>query len=195
VGLIDADPQRSLSDLRIARRNSDIPVQACRMEDLPEKFALAQRSGLDQLIIDSPPGIGAHTLAAIGLAGFVILPMRPTIFDLRATRHWIDLLRSAGQAFGVVINAAPPRREGIDAPAVRDARNALESLGVKPWPGQITHRLVIPQSCISGRGVAETDPAGPAAVEYAALWRAILRVIEQINIRSNRHEDSSSLVA
>lgn len=85
VGLIDADPQRSLSDMRVARGHADIPVQACRVEELPEKLALARQSALEHLIIDMPPGIGAHTLAAIGLADFVILPMRPTIFDLRAT--------------------------------------------------------------------------------------------------------------
>jgi chromosome partitioning protein len=174
--------------MRVARGNADIPMQACRMEELPEKFALAQRSGLDQLIIDMPPGIGTNTLAAVSLADFTILPMRPTIFDLGATRHWINLLRSAAQPIGVIINCALPRRQGIDAPAVRDARNALESLGVKPWPGQITQRSIIPHSCISGRGVAETDPAGPAALEYAALWQAILRAIEQINIRSSHDE-------
>jgi chromosome partitioning protein len=163
------------------------------MEDVPEKFALANRSRLDLLIIDTPPAIGAHTLAAIGLADFVLLPMRPTMFDLRATRHWINLLRSAAQSFGVVINAAPPRREGLDAPMVRDARAALHSLGVNAWRSQITHRHVIPQSCIGGRGVAETDPTGPAAIEYAELWRLIHRAIE--HIRRTHHEKSSAYVA
>ena len=193
VGLIDVDPQRSLSDMRIARGNADIPVQACRMEDLPEKFALANQSRLDVLIVDTPPAIGAHTLAAIGLADFVLLPMRPTAFDLRATRHWINLLRSAAQPFGVVINAAPPRREGLDAPMVRDARNALHNLGINAWSSQITHRHIIPQSSIGGRGVAEIDPAGPAAIEYAELWRLIRRAIE--HIRSIHHEKSPSHVA
>jgi chromosome partitioning protein len=193
VGLIDADPQRSLSDMRVARGNADIPVQACRMEELPEKFALANRSRLDLLIIDTPPAIGAHTLAAIGLADFVLLPMRPTAFDLRATRHWINLLRSAAQPFGVIINAAPPRREGLDAPMVRDARNALHNLGVDAWRSQITHRHIIPQSAIGGRGVAEIDPAGPAAIEYAKLWQSILRAID--HIRSTHHEKSPSHVA
>lgn len=193
VGVLDADPQRSLSDMRIARGHADIPVQACRVEELPEKFALAQRSGLDQLIIDMPPGIGAHTLTAIGLADFVILPMRPTALDFRATRPWVNLLLSAAQPFGVIINAAPPRREGIDAPAVRDARQDLQRLSAPHWSGQITQRQSIPQSAISGCGVAEVDPAGRAAIEYAWLWTSILRRIEII--RRMRNEKSSSHVA
>jgi chromosome partitioning protein len=193
VGILDADPQRSLSDWRIARGNADIPVQACRVEELPEKFELARRSRLDLLITDMPPGIGANTPTSIGLADFVILPMRPTVFDLRPTRHWINLLRSAGQRFGVVINAAPPRREGVDAPMVRDARNALHNLGVTPWRGQITHRHIIPQSSIGGRGVAEIDPAGPAAIEYAELWRAINGILNPDRRISN--DDTSQNVA
>lgn len=188
VGLLDSDPQRSLSDMRVARGSADVPVQTCRVEEIREKVALAAKAGLDHLIVDLPPGIGRHTLAAINRADFLILPMRPTIFDLRATRQWIEILRSAAQRFGVVINGAPPRREGIDAPAVRDARTALESLGVRPWAGQITNRLIIPQACNGGRGVAEIDPTGPASVEYEMLWRAVVRALEQINIRSKHHE-------
>jgi chromosome partitioning protein len=193
VGLIDADPQGSLSDMRVARAKADIPVQACRLERLSEKFALARSARLDVLIIDMPPGIGTNTLATIGFADFVLVTMRPTIFDLAVTRRWINLLRSVAQPFGVLISAAPARRQNFDAPMVRDARDALRSLGVPLWPGQITHRLIIPQSSISGRGVAEIDPAGPAAIEYAGLWRSILRATD--NIRRIHHEKSSSHVA
>jgi chromosome partitioning protein len=193
VGILDADPQRSLSDWRIARGNAAIPVQACRVEELLEKCALARASRFGLLIIDMPSGIGAHTITAIGLADFVILPMRPTALDFRATRPWVNLLRSAAQPCGVVINAAPPRREGIDAPAVRAARLDLQSLSAPLWPGQITHRQSIPQSAISGRGVAEVDPAERAAIEYAGLWTSILRRIETIG--STHHEKSLSHVA
>jgi chromosome partitioning protein len=124
-----------------------------------------------------PPAFGPHALAIIGVADFVLLPMQPTILDLSATRKWISLLGSAAKRFGLVINGAPARREGTEAPAVRDARAALHDIGVPLWPGQVTRRLIIPHAAIGGRGVAECDPDRPAAHEYRALWRAIERVL------------------
>jgi cellulose biosynthesis protein BcsQ len=153
-------------------------VQTCSAGRLKEVLALAERGRFDGLFIDMPPAFDAHTLSIISISDFVLLPMRPTILELGVTRKWIELLRSARRPFGIVINGAPPRREGTDAPAVRDARAALRSLGAPLWPGQVTHRLIIPHAAIGGRGVAECDPDSPAAVEYAALWRAIDRFLD-----------------
>ena len=142
----------------------------------PPRYRRVKRAGLGALFVDMPPVFDAQTISIIGAVDFVILPMRPTILDLGVTRKWIGFLRSARRPFGIVINAAPPRREGTEAPAVRDARAAVRSLGASIWPGQITNRLVIPYSAIGGRGVAETDPVGLAADEYADLWRNIDRI-------------------
>jgi len=177
VGLIDADPQGSLRDWRHARGSADIPVRSCRAPELPEVIGLAKRAHFDVVLVDMPPGFGAETLSAIRAADFVLLPLRPTVIDLAVTRRWVELLRSAGIRHGAMLNAAPPRRQGADAPSVRDARAALHRLGVVHWAGQITGRLIVPQAIIGGRGVAEVDPTGPAAGEYASLWAAICRDI------------------
>lgn len=178
VGLVDADPQATLRDWRLARGAADVPLQTCRADQWIQVLARAERAGLDRLLVDMPPAFVSHTPMFIARADLVLLPMRPTIFDIFATRTWISRLRSSATAFGVVINAAPPRREGDDAPAVRDARAALRSIGVSVWPGQITHRLGIPLAAVSGRSVAETDTDGPAAAEYRALWRAIDLILD-----------------
>jgi chromosome partitioning protein len=178
VGLLDTDPQGSTRDWRRARGTSDIPVQSSDDTRLKEALAGAERAALDGVFIDMAPAIDAHALSIIGAADFVILPMRPTILDLGVTRKWIELLRSAAKPFGVVINGASPRRQGEDAPMVRDARSALRRIGAPLWSGQITNRVSIACSAIGGRGVAETDPIGPAAAEYAALWRGINRILD-----------------
>lgn len=177
VGLVDADPQGSLRDWRHARGSADIPVRSCRVGEVQEVMSLAERGGFDALFVDMPPGFGADTLSVIGAADFVLLPMRSTAIDFAVTRKWDEWLRSADCRYGAVINAAPARRQGADAPSVRDARAALLRLGVPHWAGQISHRLSIPQANIGGRGVVETDPTGPAAYEYASLWGAICRYL------------------
>lgn len=178
IGLVDTDPQGSTRDWRHARGTADIPVKTCSTDRLKEVLALAERAGLDGLFIDMPPAIDGHALSIIGAADFVILPMRPTRLDLGPTLKWIELLRSAAKPFGIVINGAWPRRQREDAPMVREARSALRSIGAPLWSGQITNRVAIACSATGGRGVAETDPAGPAAAEYAALWQGINRVLD-----------------
>jgi chromosome partitioning protein len=177
VGLIDADPQASLCDWRHLRGTADIPVVACGAGEMQDVLVRAERARLDFVLVDMPPGFGADTLAIVGVADFVLLPMRPTAIDLCVTRRWIEILRSAAARFGVAINGAPPCRQGEDSPSVRDARAALRQIGAPLWPGQITHRLVIPYAAIGGRGAAECDAHGPAAHEYRALWRGIERVL------------------
>jgi len=195
VGLIDLDPQGSLRDWRRARGAADIPARSCRAEQLQDMLVHGERARLDWLLIDMPPAFGAHTLSIVNAVDFVLLPMRPTILDLGVTRRWIDLLRSAARPFGVLINAAPPRRQGEDAPAVRDARAALRSIGSPLWQRQITNRLVIPYSAIGGRGVAETEPAGPAAAEYSALWRSIAHTTTTTTMRRIHHGSSTAHAA
>lgn len=188
VGLADADGQHTLCDWRMARGSADIPLRSCRPDQVREVCELAARAGLDRLLIDMSPAIEARTPAALARADLVLLPMRPAMFDLGATRQWIALLRSTNTDCGVLINAAPPRRLGTDAPAVRDARVALGDLHVPVWRGQITRREMISTTAIGGRGVVETDPHGPAAAEYRALWRAIDRTLDPNRRITNGHK-------
>ena len=175
VGLIDSDPQGSLRDLRNLRGNAEIPVVTCRPGELRALLERAGRARLDFVLVDMPPGFGTNTLAIVGAADFVLLPMRPTPIDLTVTKRWIEILRSAAIPCGVLINGAPARRLGEDAPSVREARAALRDIRAPLWQSQITYRLIIPTVAIGGRGVCECDPNGPAALEYRALWRAIER--------------------
>jgi chromosome partitioning protein len=174
VGIVEGDPQGSVSEWRHARGTADIPLRACRPDQLEEALRSARRAGLDWLFIDMPPDVGKHTLFAFRAADLVLLPMRPTRFDIGVTRQRIELLRSVGRPFAVLINAAPPRRQGVDSPMARDARDALRSIGAPLWRGQITHRNAIPNALIGGQGVAETETFGPAAAEYRALWNAVV---------------------
>ena len=123
VGIVDADPQRSLSHWHTVRPKADIMVVACGAGQLDEDAALGPRVAPDWLIIDTAPALGDHTLAAIRAADMVLIPMRPSIFDLRVTIRYAETMRPVGGRFAVVINSAPARREeSLESPIVRDAR-------------------------------------------------------------------------
>jgi chromosome partitioning protein len=177
VGIIDADPQQSSFEWRRARGHGDIPVCRCNPDRLDDAVDRARRSGLELLFLDMPPG-SRYSLAAARCADLILIPTRPTLFDLKVTRSLVQLLKSTSARYAVVINAAPPRRRDGDAPMVRETRDALANIGARLWKRQITHRLAVAYAIISGAGVIETEPEGFAAKEYSALWDAVCRTLK-----------------
>jgi chromosome partitioning protein len=177
VGIIDADPQKSIFEWRLMRGDSDIPVHRCSPDRLPEAVDAAKRSGVQLLFIDMPPD-SRYALAAARCSDLVLIPMRPTLFDLKVTQGLIQLLQSARADYAVVINAAPPLRREGDSPMVRETRDALAEIGARLWRRQITHRLAVPYAVIGGAGVIETEPDGFAAREYGALWRTVFKTLK-----------------
>ncbi|PIV15103.1 MAG: cobyrinic acid a,c-diamide synthase [Gallionellales bacterium CG03_land_8_20_14_0_80_55_15] len=86
VAMLDLDRQKSAT-LWIATR----PV------DLPEIVTLDAKKGegrlTDTLVIDSPAGLHGKNLAyAIKLAKQIIVPISPSLFDMRASRDFLRLL-------------------------------------------------------------------------------------------------------
>ena len=182
VAVIDADPQASLCHWRGTRGKSLIKVVPCgESDDLAAKVDDARRAGIKWLLIDTSPALGEHTLTAIRLAHLVLVTTRPATLDLLVTRRRIDLLKTMKRDFTCVINAAPARRAGIEAPFVRQTRDSLRQVGGHPWVGQLTHRHSIMQALIDGKGVIEAEPEGLAAHEFVRLWadieKHVLRVL------------------
>jgi chromosome partitioning protein len=177
VAIIDADPQQSSFVWKCVRGWNDIPVCRCSPEALNDAIEAARRAGIELVFIDMPPdqrqvpGVARH-------ADLVLIPMRPTLFDLKVTRALIPVLASVGVGYAVVLNAAPPIRDLGESPMVRQAREALADIGPRLWRRQITHRVTVPYAAVRGAGVVETEPAGHAAYEYRSLWNAVRNTLK-----------------
>jgi chromosome partitioning protein len=179
VGIIDADPQRSSFEWRRLRANKDIGIHRCNVEQIGEAIALAAKCYIDVVLIDMPPG-ARYALIAAQHADLVVVPTRPTLFDVKVTMAALQILKSAQRAaYAVVINAAPPRRNGAEAPAVRETRDLLATVTRHVYEQQITQRLVLGYAILTGAGVIETEPGGRAAWEYEALWKSLRAKLNQ----------------
>jgi chromosome partitioning protein len=179
--LIDADPQGSLSLWHRLRGADQKLTLKNGTRGLTEIVRAAKRENYDWVLIDTPPTIAPVVSEAIRAATLVVIPARPTVFDMTAVAETINTCRQLNRPYAVVINGAPARRNDADVPVVAEAREGLAKLNVPLWSGQITNRTYFSTSLAVGKGVNEYAEQSHAAAEIAALWTAIERSVKAIN--------------
>jgi chromosome partitioning protein len=178
--LIDADPQGSLS-LWHKLRNTGEPHLRSGLRGVGEVVKAARREGYEYAFVDTPPNMSAVVTDAIRSATLVVIPARLAVFDLAAVRETIDVCRQSRKPYAIVINAAPARRDGTEAPFVAQAREALNKVNVPVWAGQITNRANYALALAEGEGAKEYDADSRAAEEIGRLWLAIEKSVKAIN--------------
>jgi chromosome partitioning protein len=177
--LIDADPQGSLT-LWHGLRGTGEPVLKSGLRGI-ESIVKANRDDYEWAFVDTPPTMSAAVTEAIRCATLVVIPARPTVFDLSAVKETIDLCRSVRKPYAVVINAAPTKRDDNESPIVTEAREGLAKLRVPVWGGQITQRSNYSISLKHGEGAKEFDAESAAAGEMTRLWTAIEKSVKAIH--------------
>ena len=176
--LIDCDPQGSLT-LWHGLRGTGEPVLKSGLRGVSEILKSAKRD-FDWAFIDTPPLMSNVVTDAIRAATLVVIPTRPSIFDLAAERETIDLCRASRKPYAIVINGAPVKRDDQESPIVSQAREGLAKLRVPVWGGQITHRTNFSISIAAGEGVREYNADSPATAEVSRLWTAITKSVQAI---------------
>lgn len=181
--VLDADRQRSVSTWAVARgHDNQITVQACEYNRIEAACRDGKNAGFDLILVDHPQQPGEAWPALVRSVDQFVLLARPALFDLKTAQQWIRHLQKHKAPYLAAITSAPPRREMVDNPAVRDARLSLQARTNRLWPGQITARQPIVTAIAGGKGIIEFEPAGPASAEYLMLWH---RVVEAMRRRSS----------
>jgi chromosome partitioning protein len=163
--VIDLDPQGSAAtwgDDRGDAAPEVISGQASRLNVLLESAA---NEGFDLVVIDTGPAADAAARRSAELADLVLIPCRPSAFDLKAIRTTLDLVEATRTPAFVVLNAAPVRSRAVD-----EARDVVSGLNGKVAPVVICQRAAYGHSIIEGRTAQEFEPDGKAAEEIEALW-------------------------
>jgi chromosome partitioning protein len=183
--LIDDDPQGSLTLWNELSPESALPLKSVD-RDLNHIIKKAKRAGVEWVFIDTPPNNSASVIDAIEAATLVVIPCRPGLFDIDAVQETIALARHARTPYAVVFNAAPPKRQNIESPAVTVARKYFAQLEAPVWGGQITHRasFALALNNCEATGAYETDSG--SAAEIAGLWSAIEKSIKVIRRGSEK---------
>jgi len=149
---------------------------------LADKVAAAREQGADFIVIDTPPHAER---AAVEAANLVLIPCRPSAFDLAAIQTSAKLSELLRKPAFVVFTAGPP-----NAPRVyEEAGEVVVGYGTPPVPVVLADRAAYRHATAGGASVMETEPAGKAAADvrerHAWTCRQLrLKTPRQVKVRS-----------
>ena len=143
--VLDLDPQGSATvwgDVRVGRTPAVVPTQVRHLE---------------------------RVLAAARATDLVLVPCRPTLFDLHAVRETLAIARLAETPAKVIVNAVPPRGTFSD-----QAREAIATYAMETAPYEVGHRVAYMHALVRGITAQEYQPKSKAADEIERLYQWIM---------------------
>jgi chromosome partitioning protein len=174
VCVLDLDPQRTAANWGERRGNESPAVVACQVGALPAALEAAEAEGAALCVIDTPGKSNDVAVAAAKVAGLVILPIAPTVFDVETLPHVAEILTLAGSPRSlVVVNRAPPSgRRHVET------AEAVAAMGFDVSPHVLYQRAAHVDAGNIGQAAVEFAPDSKAAQEMLVLYSAVTRILE-----------------
>ena len=164
--VIDTDPQATASQWAAWRSEAPPEVIDSPPPRLAAKVAQAKEQGAEFIVIDTPPHADSAARAAVEIADLVLIPCRPSAFDLSAIQTTAKLVQLLRKPAFVVFTAGSP-----NAPRVyQEAGELVESFGTPACPIQIPDRAAFRHASAEGRTVMEFEPSGKAAEDVRHIY-------------------------
>lgn len=173
--IIDADPQATASQWAAWREEAPPEVIDSAPPRIAAKVEQAKAAGATFIVIDTPPHADSTASKAIEAADLVLIPCRPSAFDLAAIRTTARLVQLLAKPAWVVFTAGPAHADRIHA----DAAELVASFGVPVCPHRVADRAAFRHASAAGRTAFEIEPDGKAAreIEHVHVWAC-----EQVNM-------------
>jgi chromosome partitioning protein len=165
--VIDLDPQATASQWATWREDAPPVVIDSAPPRLASKIAQASEQGAGFFVIDTPPHADSAASVAVAAADLVLIPCRPSAFDITAIQTTASLVRMRGKSAFVIFTAGTP-----NAPRMyEDAGAVVRGYGLEVCPHLLPDRAAFRHAAAEGKTVMELAPAGKAALEVRALYK------------------------
>jgi chromosome partitioning protein len=175
VVLVDTDPQGSVRQW--ASQAADKTFEVVHQAPIGGKKDLRRLvRRCDHVIIDTPPALGASSLAAMRMADRVIIPVGPSPLDIWSSRETLALYHQAAKRRPKMCGRLLITRK---IPRTRVGREAREALGFTEMPAlatEIHQRIGYVEAMIAGRTVLQQSPRSEARREIERLCEEILKL-------------------
>lgn len=165
VVIVDTDSQKSATTWGVARTTATPVVATAAATDLVRVLDAAREEQMTVAIVDTAPHAAPDAARIVGSVDLVVIPCRPSAFDIAAVSGAVDIVKAAGSRAVFVLSACPTR-----SPEVPETREILFSYGLPIAPVEIMERRAFARAVATGRAVTEFESNGKAANEIRMLW-------------------------
>ncbi len=165
VAVVDTDIQRSATTWSEARSAETPVVATAAASDLEAVMMAARHDAMTLCIVDTAPHAAPDAARIAQAVDLVVIPCRPTAFDLVAAGSAVEIVKAASSCAVFVLSACPFR-----SPEIAETRTVLEGYGFPVASPEITDRRAFARAVATGRAVTEFEADGKAAQEIRNLW-------------------------
>lgn len=166
AAILDMDPQGTAERWSEWRKEEPPAVVAAKATTLNRRIEQARAADGNLVVIDTPPLAQTEAREAARIADLILIPCRPSAFDLDAIRITADLANDIRKPAFVIVNAGPPHGTAV----YRDVAETVERFGLKVAPARLAERAAFRHAVREGKSVQELEPDSRAAEEVAILW-------------------------
>lgn len=165
VVIVDTDSQKSAT-VWGETRNLDTPIVATvAAAELSSVLDVARQERMTLAIVDTAPHAAPDATRIVRAVDLVVIPCRPTAFDIAAAGSAVDIVKAAHVPAVFVLSACPFR-----SPEIAETRELLAEYGLPIAPINIIDRRAFARAVATGRAVTEFEADGKAADEIRSLW-------------------------
>jgi chromosome partitioning protein len=179
--IIDTDPQATATQWGSWRSDRAPEVIDSAPPRIQHKVAQAKAQGATLIVIDTPPHADSAASRAVEVADLVLIPCRPSAFDLAAIKTTVSLVRLFDKPGFVVFTAGPP----IAPRMYEEVVELVRGFGIEVCPHILPDRAAYRHASAAGASVLEFEPQGKAAAETTALY---MWTIAHVNMSTAPHE-------
>ena len=166
AAILDMDPQGTAERWSEWRKEEPPAVVAAKATTLARRLEQANSGCGDLVVIDTPPLAQTEAREAARMADLILIPCRPSAFDLDAIRITADLASDIGKPAFVIVNAGPPHGTSI----YKDVAETVGRFGLHVAPTRLAERAAFRHAVREGKSAQEREPDSRAAEEVTALW-------------------------
>jgi chromosome partitioning protein len=188
VALFDLDPQVSACDWKDIRGEKPPVVAATPVPHLERGLKAAAEAGAQLAIVDTAGKTNDAATAAARYADLILLPLQPSLIDLKTLGATLDIIRLAGnkptRALLTRVRAVGTRH--------RDTTAWLEQQGIEVCPFFLGERVTYQDAYAQGLGVTEMEPGGKAALEIKQVYKYTCKLLSLPTSRNVDHDKDRS---
>lgn len=173
VLLIDGDSQGSCVEWQKIAEAPGFDILHHPRADFHKTIDALAR-GYRYTLIDCPPGVSETTASALVVSNVALIPVGASLLDMLSTRAMVELIQEAKRHKPKLRAALVICKGVVGTIPEKQAREAVEGLGLQVLKTEIHHRIDFVKALTSGEDVFKFAPGGLAAQEIESLCKEII---------------------